>query len=108
MSIEQTTQRPTAVDADLGAQIGKLQADLTSIASTLSKLVEHRMSELGEEAQEGLSDFVREGQQVASGARAKLTEFETKAEQAVRTQPLVSIGLAAAVGFLLSELTHRR
>ncbi len=108
MVTAETLARHSSSEIDLGAQIARLQDDVSSIAATVGKIAERRMGELREDAQEGMSGLVHEGQEISSDVFARLTKLEASLEQTVRTQPLIAIGLASAVGFLLSEVTHRR
>ena len=108
MATAETFTRPATSDPDLGSQIARLQDDVSSIAATLGKLGERRIADLREDTQEGISSLVHEGQEISTDVVGRLMKLEANLEQTVRTQPLIAIGLASVVGFLLSEVTHRR
>ncbi|QYO76277.1 DUF883 family protein [Devosia salina] len=108
MATPELLKRAMAGEPDLGSQIAELQSDVAAIAATLSKLAERRVAGIREDAQEGIANLMHEGQDMSANAASRLMKLEAKLEQTVRTQPLIAIGLASVVGFLLSEVTHRR
>lgn len=108
MATPEPLKRPTPGEPDLGSQIAELQADVAAITATLTKLAERRVGGIRDDAQEGIASLMHEGQEISANAAGRLMKLEAKLEQTVRTQPLIALGLASVVGFLLSEVTHRR
>lgn len=108
MANQKSTTRPDTHDEDLGAQVAQLQEDVAAIAASLGLLAERGVSELSQSTQDSLAGLVREGQALSADMVARLRAIEARLESSVRTQPMIAIGLAGLVGFLLSELVRRR
>lgn len=108
MATPEPLKRPITEEPDLGSQIAELQGDVATITATLTKLAERRVADIREDAQEGIASLMHESQEVSANVAGRLMKLEEKLEQTVRTQPLIAIGLASVLGFLLSEVTHRR
>ncbi|MCC5996023.1 MAG: DUF883 family protein [Oceanicaulis sp.] len=90
MSASQTAKTNAAqTNEDIGEQLLALRADLTKLAGTVT----HDVSDGFEEA----------GRQIGQTGR----DAHKMATKTVRDNPLMAVGIAAAVGVLLGFLAHK-
>ncbi len=87
---------------DLVSKVSRLQTDLSDIVGGLGAISAHGMEDLREETTERASTLAREGQRLAEQARRNAAGLERSFEDSLRRQPLLTVGVAAAIGFLLS------
>lgn len=93
---------------DLLSKVAHLQTDLSEIASGIGAISVHGMEDLREETTERAAAISREGQRLAEQARRNAASLERSFEDSLRRQPLLTVGVAAAVGFLLSLALRRQ
>ncbi len=92
---------------DLLTKVVNLQTDLSEIAGRLGSISVHGAEDLREETVERAAAVAKEGQRLARQVARNATHLERSFEETLRSQPLLTVGVAAAIGFLLS-LTLRR
>lgn len=101
-----TAKSPTV--EDLSAQIDTLKADIATLTQTLADLGRARGEELSGSLKNGAAQ-ARAGTeaQIAEAQKQLIAGAET-AEDYVRRNPGVALGVAAGVGVLVGLLTARR
>ncbi|SFT86401.1 DUF883 family protein [Sedimentitalea nanhaiensis] len=93
---------------DLAQQLADLRADLTKITNTLAEMGSKR-SEAAVESLRGSAQALRDqGEQSLKVAQARAQNVTQQAENAVRDQPAMAVGIAVGLGFLLGVITSRK
>jgi ElaB/YqjD/DUF883 family membrane-anchored ribosome-binding protein len=85
---------------DLLNKVAHLQTDLSEIAGEIGAIAAHGMKDLREETTERANAIAMESQRLAELARRNAASFEKSLENTLRRQPLLTVGVAAAIGFL--------
>lgn len=105
--------------SDVAAQIDTIKADVAALTALLADLTDQKKEELKAGAADAVNRAKSRAKDEASMARARATEagealrdsvedHYTQAEDAVRRQPAMAVGVAAGVGFLVGLLASRR
>jgi ElaB/YqjD/DUF883 family membrane-anchored ribosome-binding protein len=89
-------------------QIGRLQADLANIGSIVGSAASHGLEDARRRAANGVDDLVHGGQNLALAAMKNAARAEADFESTVRSQPLIALAAAMAVGVLLSFAIRRQ
>ena len=92
---------------DLLHKLVHLQNNLSEIAGGLGAISAHGIEDLREETAERASAIARDSQRLAEQARRNAVSLERSFEDSLRRQPLLTVGVAAAIGFLLSLAVRR-
>lgn len=93
---------------DLLTKVVNLQTDLSEIAGSLGAISVHGAEDLREETVERAAAVAKEGQRLARQAARNATQLERTFEDSLRRQPLLTVGVATAIGFLLSLALRRQ
>lgn len=101
------SSRNRAREENLEAQVGKLQDDLKSIAGTLTKLAERRVSEVRGTAEHEVQNLMKSGQHVVEEWQDDFEDIQKQVKQTIRQRPLTAVVGAVAIGYLLALLTRR-
>ena len=95
------------MEADtLEDQVTQLQADLKSIASTLSRMGQTGATELKATASARADDLAARGQSALDHAHDEFGAFEKQIKDTIREKPLTAVAGAVALGFLLAVITR--
>lgn len=99
-----TGENNSANRADLEAQISKLREDVAGVADALKSLAGDRASSAREQAF-ALRDDVRDrGERYFRQAQETAGELEEQISERVRAEPIKSVLIAAAVGYVYARL----
>ena len=105
--------------ADVAAQIETIRADVAALTALLADMADQKKDELKGTASKTAKDMRDKAKDQVTMARVRAAEAgETvrdgvedryaRAEDAVRRQPAMAVGIAASVGFLVGLLASRR
>lgn len=97
-----------AAGQDVEAQLEKLRADLSALASTVAAKGASQASTYKARVREMASDAFGASQDAVKHFGDELVHLEKRMEQQVRERPVRSLGIAAAVGFALALIATRR
>jgi len=86
--------------ADLEAQIAKLREDVAGVTETLKSMATSR----AEGARQQAYALREEGERYFRQAQETVGEFEEEVSERVRAEPIKSILIAAAVGYVYARL----
>lgn len=86
--------------------IEKLVEDLTVLAQDVEELVKVSAGNLGDESKEQLVSAVQRIKARSERLRRHAIAGAKATDRAIRLHPYVSLGIAAAVGFVLGALTN--
>lgn len=99
-------------DKDLDAlrdKIGRLQADLSEVTGAVGAISGHGLEDLREEAAVGAATLKQQGRHMQSALSRRAAQIEATVEESIRTQPVLTIAVAAAViALVLSPMIVRR
>ncbi|MGB7431088.1 MAG: DUF883 C-terminal domain-containing protein [Ahrensia sp.] len=105
-----STARKTAAsgtDSDLYAQLESLKSDISVISERLSRIGETGMQEAIDQGSKAKSKGIEKTDELIADLYAQLGEIEKKASHQVKSNPVQSLGIAAAVGFLAAMIVRR-
>lgn len=89
---------------DLETQIAKLREDVSGISEAIRDMASHRSDSLKGQAY-ALKDDVRErGERYMKQAQDAASDLEDQLSEKVRAEPIRSMFIAAAVGYLYARL----
>ncbi len=101
--------KTTAPDSeDLQAQIALLRQDISAITETLGEMAKAQREDLTEAAQRRVDAARARGAQAVSTAQAQASALNAQAHEFVYEKPGLSLGIAAALGFVVGILTTAR
>ncbi|MCR8825381.1 DUF883 family protein [Pseudosulfitobacter koreensis] len=112
--------KPQATDtSDVSAQLELIKADIAQLTTLLGQLTSHKKDEASARVKQGVSDLKNTASEQATYARVRAAEageqvqdmaeqYYGQAEDAVRKQPALAVGIAAGLGFLVGMMTTRR
>lgn len=93
-------------DDDLEAQVAQLQADLTSIAATLTRIAENKVDEAQSIAKRELSHLKQEGKSAVEDVQDEFGAIEKQLKDTIREKPLTAVAGAVALGFILAVVSR--
>lgn len=104
---------------DVSAQIDTIKGDIAALTALMSDLAEDRKTEAAARADDTASALRRSAAQTIDTAQTKAVETGEKmrsdaeaafhtAEENVRQQPAMAVGIAAGLGFLVGMMATRR
>jgi len=99
-------KEPTA--EDLSRQIEELKADLAGITETLAGIAKARGQAAGDAAYAEASRLYKQGEKTIHHLQSQAGEFSDQAEEMVRKQPAIAMGIAAGIGFLIGLIMSRK
>ena len=94
-------------EVPLEDQIAALQNDLKSIAATLAKLGNDKVSEARDVAKTEAHNLQRQGQNVLDEVQDQAGAFEQQLKDTIREKPLTAVASAIGIGFVLALLSRR-
>lgn len=99
-----TTTRSPAGQPDLEAQIAQLRADLAGISDSVKTIAANRTHGMRDQAY-AIGDDVRErGERYMRQAQDAASDLEDQLSDKIRSEPIKSMFIAAAVGYLYARL----
>ncbi|WP_299968530.1 DUF883 domain-containing protein [uncultured Roseobacter sp.] len=104
---------------DVTAQIDTIKQDIAALTNLMADLAKDKTDEAKKRAAGSVKDMSASAEAAAKTAQAKASDTAhqirneaemayLKAEDTVRQQPAMSVGIAAGVGFLVGLLAARR
>lgn len=98
--------RSKAKEAQLEEQISQLQDDIKSIAATLGRLSNEKVSEVKGIAKSEALNLQRQGQHVVEDLQEKTEDLEKQLKDTIRERPLTAVASAIGIGFVLALLSR--
>ncbi|WP_168201311.1 DUF883 family protein [Qingshengfaniella alkalisoli] len=93
---------------DLAAQLDTLRGDIAHLTELMGDYGKDRVNKAGATAQKHAADLRARAEHDAERLQAQANEFAHDAEAFMRERPATTLGMAAALGFLVGILTSRR
>jgi ElaB/YqjD/DUF883 family membrane-anchored ribosome-binding protein len=102
-------QANEAVDADVRASLAALRGDVERLTADLACLVQSQRSAAGSMIVGAIGEAKSQVSQAASGIESFASEVEADVRTRIRSKPLTSVLVAAAIGYSLRALegSHR-
>ena len=100
------SSRTAADEADIEAQIGRLQDDLKAIAASIAGLAEDKVTDARGTAKREARHLMRAGQQAVDDVTDEFGQMERQIKDSIRAKPLTAVAGAVAVGFLLAMISR--
>ncbi len=100
------TTTTVSVD-DLSKQLDQLRADLGELTKTVGTYSKEQGQAAGNRARTEAERIRARGEATAQDVQRQVEELTETAGDRVREQPLMAVGLAAGVGFLVGMLSRR-
>lgn len=98
------TSSGSSASADLEAQVSRLREDVAGVAESLKTLASDRANNARSQAF-ALRDDVREtGERYFRQAQDAASDLEEQVSERVRAEPIKSVLIAAAVGYVYARL----
>ncbi|MDR3516371.1 MAG: hypothetical protein P4M00_11170 [Azospirillaceae bacterium] len=94
--------------SDIETEMQKLRSDIAALAKTVAAVGADTAGAYRAKAGEVASDAIEASKGVLECARKDFELLEKDVVTRIRTRPLLALGLAAAVGFLLAHASSRR
>lgn len=88
-------------------QVAKLEDDIKSIAASLARLGDDKVSETRGAAKAQYKNLVKSGKHVVDDLQSQAGAFESQITDAIREKPLTAVAGAIGIGFLIALLTRR-
>ena len=107
----ETVARNTAAEvstADLQAQIATLKEDIAELTAAVARYGKAQSEALTAQARAGLRTVAEKGAEQVAVAQDIAARKYAETEDYVRAHPASSVGIAAALGFLVGLVTARR
>ncbi|HEY4203020.1 MAG TPA: DNA gyrase subunit B [Devosiaceae bacterium] len=99
--------RDEAREEQLEAQIARLQDDIKSIATTLSRLSGEKVAEARDTAKGEYRHLMQQGKDAIGAVGDQASDLETQLKDTIREKPLTAVAGAIGIGFLLAILSRR-
>ncbi len=93
---------------DLNAQIATLRQDISTITDTLGAMAKAQKDGLTDAAHKRLDEARARGADAISSAQAQANALNAQAHEFIQEKPALSLGMAAALGFVVGILTTTR
>lgn len=98
--------KSTAPDSDdLHAQIATLRQDIGAITETLGEMARAQREGMTEAAQKRFDEARARGADAVSAAQTQVNAMNAQAHDFVQEKPGLSLGMAAALGFVVGILS---
>ncbi|UOA28861.1 DUF883 family protein [Pseudosulfitobacter sp. DSM 107133] len=105
--------------SDVSAQIDVIRSDIAELTTLLGQLATDSKNEAASRVKQSAKDLKQSASDQATYARVRAVEagehaqelaeeYYGQAEDAVRKQPALAVGIAAGVGFLVGLMATRR
>ncbi|HEY9038279.1 MAG TPA: hypothetical protein VIN05_04960 [Roseovarius sp.] len=103
------TNKTTAPDTDdLQDQIATLRQDIGAITETLGQMAKAQRDNMTDAAQKKFDEARARGADAITAAQAQANALNAQAHEFVQEKPALSLGMAAALGFVVGILTTSR
>lgn len=93
---------------DLQTQVAILREDIKTITETLGEMAKAQRDDLTQAAQRRFDDARLRGARAVSSAQAQAHALNDQAHEFVQEKPGLSLGIAAALGFIVGILSTSR
>lgn len=93
-------------EAQLQAQIDRLQDDIKAIANSLTKVGKEKIAEGRGRAKSEYKNLLHAGEQYVDLAMDEFGQVEKQIKDTIREKPLTAVVSAIGIGFLLAILTR--
>ncbi|MDS7594084.1 DUF883 domain-containing protein [Agrobacterium tumefaciens] len=93
--------------ADVAAQLAQLREDLANLAKSVKALGVGASNELKAQAARVADDALTASGEAVESVRSEISTLNDNLTEQVQKNPLQSLGLAVAAGFVLALLTRR-
>lgn len=107
MAQRRTNGLKTRTEEDLALQIEQLRDDVSQITETLNTLGRSKAESAAAAARNKAGEVAAAGRQQLDNLASTLGDIEAEAADRVRTKPLQSLAMAAALGLLVGLVTRR-
>ncbi|GFE49424.1 hypothetical protein So717_11770 [Roseobacter cerasinus] len=115
----QTRTNGKVETSDVAAQIDTIKGDIAALTSMMTELAQNKSQDAKTQAATAAAAFKSSATDAANHAQVKAVETGEKlrsdaeaayrtAEDTVRQQPALAVGLAAGLGFLVGMMATRR
>lgn len=101
------TANDARANADLEADIRQLKADIDKLTKQLAKTGEHGYGTARRAATEGVEQLRAQGEAAFDSLRSNAKDIEAQMMASVREKPVMSLAIAAGVGFLFALIARR-
>lgn len=88
-------------------QVAKLQDDIKSIAASLARLGDDKVSEARGTVEAQYRSLVKSSRHVVDDLQSQAGAFESQITDAIREKPLTAVAGAIGIGFLIALLSRR-
>lgn len=95
-----------SAEADLQAQIDRLQDDIKAIANSLTRVGKEKVAEGRGRAKEEYKNLLETGEHYVDVAKDEFGQVEKQIKDTIREKPLTAVISAIGIGFLLAVLTR--
>ncbi len=102
------TKVTTPDSDDLNAQIATLRQDIGAITETLGQMAKAQRDSMTDAAQKRFDQARERGADAVSAAQAQANALNAQAHDFVQEKPALSLGMAAALGFVVGILSTSR
>ncbi len=103
------TNKVTTPDSDdLQDQIATLRKDIGAITETLGQMAKSQRDNMTDAAQKRFDEARARGADAVSAAQAQANALNAQAHDFVQEKPALSLGMAAALGFVVGILSTSR
>lgn len=92
--------------SELETQVSRLREDVAGVAEALKSLASERADGAKRQAYALRDDVRNRGEQYVRQAQEAASEFEGQLSERVRSEPIKSVLIAAAVGYLYARIFH--
>lgn len=93
--------------AEVTAQLAQLREDLANLAKSVKALGVGTSAEIKNQALRMTDDAIAASSEVAQNVRNELSTLNQNVTEQVQRNPLQSLGIAVAAGFVLALLTRK-
>ncbi|MDO5758199.1 MAG: hypothetical protein Q4P24_11935 [Rhodobacterales bacterium] len=93
---------------DLQDQIAALRKDIGAITETLTLMAKAQGNEMSDAARRRFDDVRARGTDAVSTAQSQANALNAQAQEFVQDKPALSLGMAAALGFVVGILSTSR
>jgi len=107
MAAQRATETNDRAETDLAIQVERLRDDISGIAKALNELGKSKAEEVAGSAADRAARITAAGRRQAEAVVSSINGLEVEASDYVRSRPLQSLAVAAALGLLVGLVTRR-
>lgn len=97
-----------AQPSDVTEQMAILRDDIRSLSETITELAQAKGVEMSQAAKDQVASARETANAGVDAAKQQAAQLQGQANDFVRDQPAVALGIAAGLGFLVGMLTTRK